>query len=139
MHAGSIWALAETGYGHARGRSLCPVLHDKRNGMSPFALDCIADQTSQLLVSLSVGRTCPLPCLYCVALAIQTTLVLQWGCDDLEEKVRASILETSGTERVGVWEWKLSSFSQVVKVLVTTEQTKDCDVVGRGAGGPVKA
>ncbi len=62
-------------------------------------------------------------------LAIQTTLVLQWGCDDLEEKVRASILETSGTEKVGAWEWKLSSFSQVVKVLATTEQIRECDVV----------
>jgi len=72
-------------------------------------------------------------------LAIQTTLVLQWGCDDLEEKVRASILETSGTEKVGAWEWKLSSFSQVVKVLATTEQIRECDVVGSGAGGQVKA
>lgn len=62
-----------------------------------------------------------------------------WGCDDLEEKVRASILETSGTKKVGEWEWKLSSFSQVVKVLVTTEQTRNCDVMGRGATGAVKA
>ena len=67
------------------------------------------------------------------------TLTLQWDCDDLEEKARASILETSGTKNLGEWEWKLSSFSQVVKVLVTTEQTRECDVVGRGAGGPVKA
>lgn len=71
-------------------------------------------------------------------LAIQTSLVLQLGCDDLEKKVRASMLKTSGTEKVGVWEWKLSPFSQVVKVLATTEQSRECDVVGSGVGGQVR-
>ncbi|KAL0042601.1 hypothetical protein WJX79_004890 [Trebouxia sp. C0005] len=60
------------------------------------------------------------------------------GCDDLEKKVRASMLKTSGTEKVGVWEWKLSPFSQVVKVLATTEQSRECDVVGSGVGGQVR-
>ncbi|KAA6425192.1 MAG: hypothetical protein FRX49_04687 [Trebouxia sp. A1-2] len=67
-----------------------------------------------------------------------TSLVLQLGCDDLEKKVRASMLKTSGTEKVGVWEWKLSPFSQVVKVLATTEQSRECDVVGSGVGGQVR-
>lgn len=48
------------------------------------------------------------------------------------------MLKTSGTEKVGVWEWKLSPFSQVVKVLATTEQSRECDVVGSGVGGQVR-